>query len=670
MSGSVRRTLPFVLVAIIGAILLVLVAKEPPPRPELPRVAETPPPPPLPAPPVAPVESAATPAAPVATATASAPVETRTTAAAAKVPAEEEGEEAPAGAAEGTLVVKGRVVGPDGQPVRDVRAAVFVDGGGGRKKAPIPRAASSLLFRRSYQKDFGGEARTNHEGAFVVELKAGDHIWGVQACAFIEERGELVSFGKSREEHSSRKEIVLDDIVLAPLTVLTITVRAGGAPVPDATVGLREREASESRGSTSSSSQAKTDASGVVRWRTDAAEIRVSVLARGYAAEHRRVFIEGASPGVEVELQPELEYRGLVLDILGNPVKAKVTAAELDRPSREQSDFVNREGWSWLGVSGTAESDEKGVFRCPGLVAGRRYRLEVTPEDRSIQQGEIEIVPPEGRADFKLGFAGAISVRVEGGPRHGSDLSMIGWSMHLERREGEVWKYVGRDEFEIDRNPKDKILVQRVAVPGTYRVVSEGRHDTPPGRSEPVELATRGQEAAAVLDLTKVRTITGRVVEAGGTPAADVRVSIRGMGWSDRVRTDQKGEFRLDQAPLDAIVLELEKQRYASVRVKVAAEVTTIPEVRLGEREERRLAGRVVDASGRPVAGAEVKFFYTIEEGTKTIAIKSDEDGRYEIDDLPSGATTVTVTRRGMKVVSVTVDATQATVPDVVLRPE
>jgi hypothetical protein len=154
--------------------------------------------------------------------------------------------------------------------------------------------------------------------------------------------------------------------------------------------------------------------------------------------------------------------------------------------------------------------------------------------------------------------------------------------------------------------------------------------------------------AASGVSAQQPRPVSGRVLDAGtGAPLARAAVTTYLAFAEDRpsirILTDDRGSFHLP--PGEPAFLHVSKAGYATL-------VIAVPRERDGELEVplvrgAAISGRVVDVTGRPVAGALVR---AAPVGTRdpTIATPSfftartDERGEYRIGGLVSGRYEVT----------------------------
>jgi len=124
--------------------------------------------------------------------------------------------------------------------------------------------------------------------------------------------------------------------------------------------------------------------------------------------------------------------------------------------------------------------------------------------------------------------------------------------------------------------------------------------------------------------------VRGRVVDQGGLPIATARV---GNDAESAVPVDGDGRFELRATRGDARLVAT-ASGFVTARATVPVDPASgVGEVELRLRAAVRIHGTVRDEHGQPIAGAEVKTFYTIFEP----AVRTAADGRFALDNLDPG---------------------------------
>jgi protocatechuate 3,4-dioxygenase beta subunit len=148
----------------------------------------------------------------------------------------------------------------------------------------------------------------------------------------------------------------------------------------------------------------------------------------------------------------------------------------------------------------------------------------------------------------------------------------------------------------------------------------------------PTEARKRGDETA--------QSLAGTVVDEAGAPLAGVRVIVeapvplRHGEPNPATQTDDRGRFAFDALPIAGFVLCAERAGFA--RARLHAE-TGDDAIAFRLRAARELAGRVVDADGKAVAGATVRFVRPSDPWSSKTT-QTDASGSFlitDVDDLP-----------------------------------
>jgi protocatechuate 3,4-dioxygenase beta subunit len=152
--------------------------------------------------------------------------------------------------------------------------------------------------------------------------------------------------------------------------------------------------------------------------------------------------------------------------------------------------------------------------------------------------------------------------------------------------------------------------------------------------------------------LQPCRTIIGRVVDPEGRPipGAQVKAAVNGpRGYSpygEPVMTNAEGQYQLRHLPLlplgDSFQLEAAADGHGRQSTEVFPERSqderlAAPDLVL-KRADLSVSGVVVDAEGHAVSGATVG---TYGEGQRNWTVRTDDEGRFRIDNLCPGKVTL-----------------------------
>ncbi|MFW5966461.1 MAG: carboxypeptidase regulatory-like domain-containing protein, partial [Persicimonas sp.] len=480
----------------------------------------------------------------------------------------------------------------------------------------------------------GVGASTDEEGRFRLDgLKAGRHRLDARAEGFSSPGSadaRRVEVTLSEEDGEPGIEDL--ELTLHRPARLSGRVVAGGDPVEGARIDLYYRSAAGLQGSLDpfvSSSGVETDEEG--RFEVDRAapgQLHLLVEADEYAlAESREYRVE---PGEElddlmVDLDPASQVGGQVIDTEGDPVRARVV---LRGEALERSRRVR--------------TDDDGRFSFDDVPPGR-VRLEArAPGFREERAEDITVESGERTAtDLILEAADGVFGRVvDPDDEPVSEAVVILESS--ERSRPHVLRSDQEGRFQWDKAPDRRFS----ATAYSPKFAASEATGIRAGRDETLRLRPGG-------------SVRGRVVGPDGEAVQSYSIGVEAVEADGprpyRTRdvgvleiNDSGGRFAFDSLRPATYWFRAKSDRYAdgtSERVEVRAERTTSGvTIRLGEAG--RITGQVTDEeSGEPVAGARVQLF---EPGSpfSQNQTRTDEEGRYELDGVPSGRQSVRVTKK------------------------
>lgn len=226
-----------------------------------------------------------------------------------------------------------------------------------------------------------------------------------------------------------------------------------------------------------------------------------------------------------------------------------------------------------------------------------------------------------------------------------------------------------------DRRPELGVVEARAGDDGAFALegVALGAialHAAAPGWQSRVQTLADGANGPVRLELEPQGALRVRLVAAGAEPVRDVMLRARGNGPA-RVRTTPVRTFDevaagqgLDVDGLDpgAWTIEVRARGFATtVSAPVVVEAGRASEVQVELQRGAEIEGRVLDANGRPVAGANVRLERIDVPGGDLGAIANsllaplgraprattDANGRFLLRDATSGEHAVSVQRRG-----------------------
>ncbi|HJQ41296.1 MAG TPA: carboxypeptidase regulatory-like domain-containing protein [Thermoanaerobaculia bacterium] len=141
--------------------------------------------------------------------------------------------------------------------------------------------------------------------------------------------------------------------------------------------------------------------------------------------------------------------------------------------------------------------------------------------------------------------------------------------------------------------------------------------------------------ATVTFALTRGRTIAGRVTTDAGLPIGDARILIKTDDFDPNLSTDSTpdGEFEITGARREPVTLEVQKEGFVARELEVDGETDRRVNVTLSAG--RKAEGRVVTATGEPVANAAV--WASSATGGLPQHAESNADGSFVLTGLGEG---------------------------------
>jgi RNA polymerase sigma-70 factor (ECF subfamily) len=429
-------------------------------------------------------------------------------------------------------------------------------------------------------------------------------------------------------------------------------VTPDGAPVVGAIVSgnARPQDPSDNRVGAFPGSVTAPDGSFVLDGVAQQHDLLLAVQAEGWGTYSEtlvssRLAPESVDLGV-IRLGAEYWLRGVAVDAEGAPVPRVQVYATALRPGASSADRWSRTG-SLYGVGGERFADDLGRFAFRGLVPGR-YRVVARPQG----QGEIIVeaeVPAEGAAApvrIVVPDVRVLEVEVvttDGRPVEG--LSIAPQGRTSAHHPGAQSDSRGRATLHVT---SDVWYVGLGFPSGTY-----DRYATVGAGSHPVRAGDRRIRFV----VEECEPALGRVVDASGTPVADIDVEALlpdGRSASRRT-TDETGMFRCPVPKGRTVTLAVtgSGRRRLGGGAFTGADLAVegrLHDVRGGDKDlvltvrprssDRTLVVAVLAPDGTPFAGAQV---YARVSPLTSVSGRTDAAGSVRLEGLPNRPVDVTV---------------------------
>ena len=302
--------------------------------------------------------------------------------------------------------------------------------------------------------------------------------------------------------------------------------------------------------------------------------------------------------------------------------------------------FVQR-----LQGPGTPVTD--GIFRMLNVPAGKVALVVRLQTPLGLETEPVELTAPATGVVLKVPRPGRIEGRVvDRGTRQPVRQFTAGTQSGSGRLRGVPAKpFAAADgRFVLEDIP-----------PGTIDVVvSAGGYVR--STSSAVEVK-EGEATSVEVSLDRAGTVTGRVM-AGGRPVSGAGVMVE----RDSRQTDANGDFTLDTIAPGSRELRVMKQGFVTKTVSVDVEAGKEKRADVELSPGHELEGRVVDASGQPVAGASITHQPAgAPPRSAWPNIVADAEGTFRITGLPDGPVRITAAKDGYAPGSTEVDPATAT---------
>ncbi|MFO1500254.1 MAG: M56 family metallopeptidase [Verrucomicrobiota bacterium] len=159
------------------------------------------------------------------------------------------------------------------------------------------------------------------------------------------------------------------------------------------------------------------------------------------------------------------------------------------------------------------------------------------------------------------------------------------------------------------------------------------------------------QGLAAVAKMAQGLVLAGRITDEEGRPIAGASV-LRGARLYQRhpdvLTADEQGRFRFGNCPTGAVLLTIEAKGFApQVRTVKLESTNATADFKLASGQV--LAGRIVNALGNPIEGAEIRLESWLGHDTIEWSARTDASGAFRWDSAPSSPVEISAAKSGFE---------------------
>ena len=354
---------------------------------------------------------------------------------------------------------------------------------------------------------------------------------GVYSDAIGPAQFDLIDLRFEAVDQKAQPQPVLEDV----LVKVRATNRAG-EPIADATVTIDAERSNWAR-----STRTNDDGTAqVVPYRTKTGRHMIRVVKEGMMPVEVRD-LEWPVDVMNIVLDPATTYGGIVRDaqgqaVAGATVNIKATWATPGALwTRKDAVVLTNKAGGWLSPPMPTHADRVQIaLTHPDYGGGPRYCAVHQPDIELLQQGEAVVqIKPMVAIDGRI-------VDEDGQPIAAARVRAMSGSQYevTTRADGRfrIWTPHGRDTVRVE---------QADFAPKIVRIES------------------KPDDESIDIQLSRGRSLRGRVVDPTGGPISDAVVKAVGGLWSGQ--TDAEGYFEWTQAPAETTALTITKPKYGTV---------------------------------------------------------------------------------------------------------
>lgn len=364
-----------------------------------------------------------------------------------------------------------------------------------------------------------------------------------------------------------------------------VTDQDTGEPIVDHHISFHDAARPKSQAAVHGT---ETDKTGVYHFRAAPGRTLVDTSAPEGYQDIGRVkkyvdVVESGTVSVDFQFSKGIELIGRILMASGEPVAgARVTDVD------------------WYREYGN--SDELGIFTIGGLRSGQKLSLRAEHSGLRLR-GKVEVeVQPSTSVEIqvkqyeRVKVSGRVVSR-EGKPMPSVNINLMRWDSQRHRGWDTTVAVTGGD----GRFREIGLIV------GDEYVISAGAEGY---RKAETEMFTAATEMPQIADLVLLPVgsqffIEGRVTDTSGVPVRGARILIQQSSELWEARTDKNGDYRLEGLSMAVVIeLDIDHSEYAHHQFNILKTNQRHDLVLI--KADGYLAGKVVDAEGKPIEQATV----------------------------------------------------------------
>ena len=447
--------------------------------------------------------------------------------------------------------------------------------------APVKDAM--VMLEGIYPTDGWGRANVDANGNYLIENLAA----GMYNLNLYQGPEGWTAVAKELIKVVEEETVFNVDLTLVRGGIITgrVTDQNTNEPIADHHIGFRDAARPESQASVHGT---ETDKTGVYRFRAAPGRAKVYTSApEGYqdVGQVKKYVdvIEGETVAVDFQFSKGIELVGRILMATGEPVAgARVTDVD------------------WYREYGG--SDELGRFTIGGLRSGQKLGLRAEHSGLKLR-GKVEVeVQPDAPVEIQMEQyervkASGRVVSREGKSMPSVNINLMRWDSQRRRgRDTTVTVTDGDGRFrEIGLIVGDEYVISADAE--GYRKVETEMFTAAAGMTQIADLV--------LLPVSVQFFLEGRITDTSGVPVRGARLFIQQGSEHWEVRTDESGDYRLEDLSM-AVVIEVEVYHPEYAYHKFNILKTNQRHDLVLVKADGYLAGKVVDADGKPIEQATV----------------------------------------------------------------